>query len=108
MSPKDTYFCSVVSAAIQAILQDGRISAPIDWLNWAYRWLEGVRSPAACVDVAHRVCSGLGQIAWAAKESCYDTPQSGWLVMRYIADAMLSLGLPARELVLYTKKPEIE
>lgn len=71
-----------------------------EWLGWAASWKAGVRSPSACVSVANncfedkenpiRIC--LGQLAWGAKEACYDAPKSGWLVIRYIADAMIAFG----------------
>lgn len=72
-----------------------------EWLAWASSWQRGQRSPAACVDIAHRcfehkgnpVWHCLGQLAWAAKEACYSTPKSGWLVVNYISDAMLALGV---------------
>jgi hypothetical protein len=35
----------------------------------------------------------LGQIAWAAKEACYETPQSTWLVLRYVSDAMIAFNI---------------
>jgi hypothetical protein len=70
------------------------------WLSWAKHWADGERSPASCVETAHRCFEHkgyptwhcLGQLAWAAKESCYDTPKSGWLVVRYVADAMIAFG----------------
>lgn len=79
------------------------------WLEWAAKWKAGQRSPAACVEIA-RWCFGhkgwgvdekatdpvshaLGQLAWGAKEACYSTPTSGWLVIRYIADAMVAFGI---------------
>jgi hypothetical protein len=90
------------------------------WLEWAAEWKAGVRSPQNCVDIAHwcfghkgwgpdgkttdPVSNALGQLAWAAKEACHSTPTSGWLVIRYIADAMVTFciafpmkGLPALE-----------
>src|SRR5262245_46618626 len=72
-----------------------------EWLAWAASWKSGERSPRACVDVAHRCFERKdnplyqcpGQIAWGAKEACYDSSKSGWLVVRYISDAMLSFGV---------------
>jgi hypothetical protein len=80
-----------------------------EWLSWAASWKEGRRSPAQCVRVAHEcfrhkgwgidgkgtdpVWHTLGQLAWGAKEACFSTPQSGWLVIRYIADAMVAFGV---------------
>lgn len=72
-----------------------------DWLSWAAAWKAGGRFPVTCVDVAHRcfehkedvVWHALGQLAWAGKEACYDGPKSGWLVIRYIADAMVAFGV---------------
>lgn len=79
------------------------------WIEWATAWRAGHRSPQNCVDVAHwcfdqkgwgfdgqatdPVSQALGQLAWAAKEACYSTPTSGWLVIRYIADAMIAFGV---------------
>jgi len=71
-----------------------------EWLKWAASWKAGQRSPAACVAASHSCDKGepdpighcLGQLAWGAKEACYDVPQSGWLVVRYIADAMVAFG----------------
>lgn len=72
-----------------------------DWLSWASSWKSGQRSPANCVDAAHRcfehkndpIWHCLGQLAWGAKEACYDSQKSGWLVVRYIADAMIAFGI---------------
>ena len=77
-----------------------------EWHDWARRWLDGERSPGACVAVAswcfeHRprtpVFQALGQLAWAGKEACYNTPASGWLAVRYVADAMIvfNVAFPA-------------
>jgi hypothetical protein len=71
------------------------------WLGWAASWKDGDRSPQSCVDIANKcfanrgdpVRHALGQLAWAAKECCYSTEQSGWLVIRYIADAMIAFGI---------------
>lgn len=78
-------------------------------LGWAASWKAGRRSPAACVNISHfcfkhkgwgidgngtdPVWHTLGQLAWGAKEACYNTPQSGWLTIRYIADAMVAFGI---------------
>ena len=72
-----------------------------DWLSWAVSWKNGEHSPAKCVNVANRcfehkdnpIFHCLGQLAWGAKEACYDVPQTGWLVVRYIADAMVAFGV---------------
>ncbi len=72
-----------------------------EWLAWAASWKEGERSPGKCVDVAHRcfehkedpIWHTLGQLAWGAKEACYSTKTSGWLVIRYVADAMCAFGV---------------
>ena len=76
------------------------------WLDFAEEWKNGNRSPARCVDAAHKCFEHkgptwhtLGQLAWGAKEACYDTPQSGWLVVRYIADAMVAFGVAFPELI---------
>jgi len=80
-----------------------------EWLGWATSWKNGRRSPQACVDISH-FCSShkgwgmdkngvdpiwhaLGQLAWGAKEACYSAPTSGWLVIRYVADAMTTFGI---------------
>jgi hypothetical protein len=80
-----------------------------EWLGWAKAWKDGRRSPQGCVDIAH-FCFGhkgwgvdgsgtdpvwhtLGQLAWGAKEACYSTETGGWLVVRYIADAMVAFGI---------------
>jgi hypothetical protein len=82
-----------------------------EWLGWAAAWKGGKRSPAACVAVAHAcfehngwgagpdgrgtdlVWHSLGQLAWGGKEACYSAPTSAWLVIRYIADAMIAFGI---------------
>jgi hypothetical protein len=79
------------------------------WFTWAASWKSGQRRPGACVSIAEEcfdhkgwglngegtdpVWHTLGQLAWGAKEACYDTPNSGWLVIRYIADAMVAFGV---------------
>jgi hypothetical protein len=79
------------------------------WFGWAESWKSGQRAPQACVNIAHfcfehkawgidgkatdPVWHCLGQLAWAGKEACYSTPTSGWLVVRYIADAMTAFGI---------------
>ena len=104
---------ALLSYAIDEILP--RLSTPFykehsgKWLEWAVAWQAGHRSPQNCVDVAHwcfaqkgrgldgqatdPVSHALGQLAWGAKEACYNAPTSGWLVIRYIADAMVSFGV---------------
>lgn len=72
-----------------------------DWMEWAESWKRGKRATQACVDVAHRCFANkecpvghtLGQLAWGAKEACYSGGTSGWLVVRYIADAMHAFGI---------------
>jgi hypothetical protein len=71
------------------------------WRDWASSWVTGQRSPQTCVDVARKCFlhedlaswHTLGQISWAAKEACYNIPSGGWLVVRYIADAMIAFGI---------------
>lgn len=69
------------------------------WREWAAEWKAGERSPQKCVNISHRcpkqklVWHTLGQLAWGAKEACYSTPTGGWLVIRYIADAMADWGV---------------
>lgn len=88
-----------------------KVSKPeyAEWLAWAAMWRAGRHSPQACVDISH-FCSShkgwgidgnsttpiwhtLGQLAWGAKEACYSAPTSGWMVIRYIADAMVTFGI---------------
>lgn len=74
-----------------------------EWLAWAADWKSGKRAPQACVDISHRCREGdrknnlvwptLAQLSWGAKEACYSAPTSGWLVVRYIADAMHNFGI---------------
>ena len=72
-----------------------------DWLAWAASWKVGERVPGKCVDVANRcfahkdqlIWHTLGQLAWGGKEACYSTKTGGWLVIRYIADAMCAFGV---------------
>lgn len=80
-----------------------------EWFVWVQEWKKGQRAPGRCVSVAHQcfthkgwgldgkstdpVHHTLGQLAWAGKEACYSTKTSGWLVIRYIADAMTAFGL---------------
>lgn len=72
------------------------------WLAWSDEWLAGRRSPAQCVDVAHQCFAmsddgplwhALGQLSWGAKEACYSEKNSAWLVIRYVADAMVAFGV---------------
>lgn len=70
-----------------------------EWFAWASSWKSGKYSPADCVSASHEVRKSgdpirhcLGQIAWGAKEACYDAPKSGWLVAFYMADAMIAIG----------------
>lgn len=90
-----------------------------DWLEWAAAWRSGQRAPQICVDISHRCTAGerkhslvwptLAQLAWGAKEACYSAPTSGWLVIRYIADAMHNFGVafPDKGLTLL-EPPTIE
>lgn len=91
------------------------------WLEWAAEWRAGQRSPGRCVAVSHwcfdhkgwgiggqetdPVSHCLGQLAWGAKEACYSTPTSGWLVIRYIADAMVAFGVAFPEEGLKALEP---
>jgi hypothetical protein len=69
------------------------------WREWAAAWKAGERSPGKCVAISHKcpkqepIWHTLGQLAWGAKEACYSTPTGGWLVIRYIADAMADWGV---------------
>lgn len=72
------------------------------WVAWAQDWLSGRRSPAMCVQIARDcfdktddgpIWHALGQLCWAAKEACYSAKQSHWLVIRYVADAMIAFGV---------------
>lgn len=97
----------------------------LEWLNWASAWKKGQRSPAECVRISHQcfdhkgwgvdgksvgpIWHALGQIAWGAKEACYDVPQSGWLVVRYIADAMIAFGVAyPKDMTIFLEPPTIE
>lgn len=72
-----------------------------EWIVWADEWLGGRHIPQRCVDVSHAcdkheepfVWPSLAQLAWGAKEACYSTPKSGWLVIRYVAGAMVNFGV---------------
>lgn len=81
--PKIEYFPSIESTAA--------------WRAWADQWVRGEnRTPGAAVQAAHSTgVHALKQIAWAAKEAYYtgENPQAGWLVLRYIADAMIDFGV---------------
>lgn len=94
------------------------------WIEWAQAWDNGERQPGRCVDIAHKCFAHkipglngeridplwhtLGQLAWGAKEACYTTPTSGWLVIRYIADAMTAFGIAFPENLLLRLSPPIE
>ena len=97
-------------ALSEVIEQLGRKNEYADWLAWAREWRAGDHyRPRRCVNVAHRcfehkgwgldgkatnpVWHALGQLAWGAKEACYNAPKSGWLTLRYIADAMIAFGI---------------
>src|SRR5260370_42569550 len=113
----DPKLVALVSWAIAAVARKVYASEYAPWLHWAGTWEKGKRNPCACVDMgewcfSHRdpgkdggvgpAYHALGQIAWAAKEACYTTPQSGWLVVRYIGDARRAygIGFPADGLAL--------
>ncbi len=100
----------LINFAIEEIMPElFRKDEYAEWLTWASSWKNGQRSPRACVNAAHRcfdhkgwgmdgkatnpVWHCLGQIAWGAKEACYNSKTSGWLVVRYVADAMLAFGI---------------
>lgn len=93
-----SYACEQVDGRLDGMLRD----SCADWIAWAQAWAAGQRSPGACVATAQecfaRAKKGplyhtLGQLAWAAKEACYSTPTSPWLVIRYVADAMIAFGV---------------
>lgn len=94
----DPKMVHLIDCAIDEV--NGRISGRDGfsvWHEWAAEWKAGRHSPAACVEASH-ACSRagwepLGQIAWAAKEACYSTATSPWLVIRYVADAMFAFGV---------------
>ncbi len=106
-NPRLVRLVSYAIDEVAASLDEGEWS---EWLAWASSWKAGQRQPQACVDISHRcfrdrendIGHCLGQIAWAAKEACYETTESGWLVIRYIADAMVAFGVafPAEGLAL--------
>lgn len=93
----DEQMCRLIDWAIdEAMLRLPDSACGPVWREWAQSWIQGERSPAACVFAAHKssslVASPLSQIAWGAKEACYTTPTSRWLVLRYVADAMAAIG----------------
>lgn len=109
ISPNPRIVALLDYAITQIIDNLGRKPEYAEWLGWADSWKAGSRSPAACVNVAH-FCFGhkgwgmngkgtdpvwhtLGQLAWGGKETCYNHPTGGWLVIRYIADAMTAFGI---------------
>lgn len=115
------WLVALVNYAIDEIAQRlSRRDEYAEWLEWAKSWKAGRRSPEACVNVAHRcfdhaknaqfsIGHTLGQIAWGAKEACYDVPQSGWLVVRYIADAMIAFGVTfPKEAMSALEPPTVE
>lgn len=102
----DPRLTALVDMAIDEIVK--RLSRPEDfedWIAWAASWRVGRRSPAACVQAAYSVEASNGlpvshtlmQIAWAGKEACYSVDVSPWLVIRYVADAMVAFGVPFPE-----------
>jgi hypothetical protein len=126
----DPRIVAMLDFAIEQIIP--RLSTPFHrehsgkWLEWAIDWRAGRRrSPQTCVDIARwcfdqkgwgidgkstdPVSHALGQLAWGAKESCYSTKQSAWLVIRYIADAMVAFGIafPEKGMALL-ERPTIE
>ena len=92
---------SLINYALKAILPKLPGHEYDFWREWALQWIGGVRSPALCVEIGRQcfakeeqlVWHTLGQLAWGAKEACYRLPQSGWLVIRYIGDAMADFGI---------------
>ena len=97
----DPRFVALMNLAIDSVAPRLSRKEYAEWLTWASSWKAGERSPQACVDIAHKCFAQkddpawhtLGQLAWAAKECCYTAPESGWLVIRYIADAMIAFGV---------------
>lgn len=90
-----TYACEHVAQRLLG--QD----AYAEWLAWELRWNNRTSNPGDCVAVAqgcfaHK--SGLffptlGQLCWAGKEAFYSTDTGGWLVLRYVADAMATFAI---------------
>jgi hypothetical protein len=97
----DPRLVQLIDYAIEEITPHLTRKEYASWLEWADSWKRGERSPRSCVDAANRcfnqkeqlVWHTLGQIAWGAKEACYSAPKSGWLVIRYVADAMVAFGV---------------
>jgi hypothetical protein len=104
----DPNLAALVSYACEQVAQ--RLAGQrryADWLAWAARWQGGERSPSDCVAVGQEcfarkdmVFPTLGQLCWAGKEACYSAPTSPWLVIRYVADAMLAFGVHYPERLL--------
>jgi hypothetical protein len=103
MAP-DARLVTLVSHACEQVIPMVRsMDQAAGWTDWAERWIAGDRQPGMCVSVAHDCFEShkrgylaggaLGQLAWAAKEACYETPTSPWLVIRYVADAMIAFGI---------------
>lgn len=108
----------LVSWAVSEVVETRHILSSVEgsseWMGWANSWLDGKRQPGDCVRIAGQcfdkaksnehhaphINHALGQLAWAAKEACYHTPQTGWLAVRYIADAMLVFGIACPDLCL--------
>lgn len=93
----------IVSWAI-SVVQPKLTDTAEPWRKWASAWLVGQRQPGACVNMARWCFSqhtelfhALAQIAWAAKEACYTTRQSPWLVLRYVGDAMIAFNVAFRD-----------
>lgn len=98
----DPRFVWLIDYAIDAVSSEIHDRKPYAaWFAWAADWRAGKRSPQACVDASHAcrdiddfgVSGSLAQIAWGAKEACYSAPKSGWLALRYVADAMIAFGV---------------
>jgi hypothetical protein len=97
----DPRLVSLIDRALDEVLTrlyGDHLTRYAEWIAWARRWRAGEHSPAPCVAASHSakddgIGKALGQLAWGAKEACYSTPKSGWLVIWYVADTMMFWGV---------------
>lgn len=97
----DARLVSLIDRALDEVLSrlyGDHFTKYAEWIAWARRWQGGEHSPQACVDASRSakddgIGKCLGQLAWGAKEACYSTPKSGWLVIWYVADTMMFWGV---------------
>lgn len=100
---------------VRAVIAVKDVRCAEDWIVWARAWLDQLdRTPGSAVDAAHKIghsdplTHALHQLAWAAKESCYGATHKAapWLVLRYVADAAVALGINAGGLLKRVTKGE--